>query len=81
MQRIADLLVEKGLAAEYRPDPAHRRAKLLQPAPACRDATARITPGHRRFAERLAARLDEADTRDCLRTLRHLSAVLDELSS
>src|SRR5690349_11617229 len=28
VQRIADLLVERGLA-EYRPNPAHRRAKLL----------------------------------------------------
>ncbi|MEV0145567.1 MULTISPECIES: MarR family winged helix-turn-helix transcriptional regulator [unclassified Nonomuraea] len=80
VRRIADLLVEKG-RAEYRPNPAHRRAKLLQPTPAGRDAIARITPGHRRFAERLAARLGEADTRDCLRALRRLSAAVDELSS
>ena len=33
VQRIADLLVERGLA-EYRPNPAHRRAKLL----ACTEA-------------------------------------------
>ena len=28
VQRVADLLVEHGLA-EYQPNPAHRRAKLL----------------------------------------------------
>jgi DNA-binding MarR family transcriptional regulator len=33
VQRVADLLVERGLA-EYRPNPAHRRAKLL----ACTEA-------------------------------------------
>ena len=33
VQRIADLLVQRGLA-EYRPNPAHRRAKLL----ACTEA-------------------------------------------
>jgi DNA-binding MarR family transcriptional regulator len=32
VQRIADLLVERGLA-EYRPNPAHARAKLLAPTP------------------------------------------------
>ncbi|MEV0195560.1 MarR family transcriptional regulator [Nonomuraea sp. NPDC050691] len=80
VQRIADLLVERGLA-EYRPNPAHRRAKLLQPTQAGRDAIALIDPGHRRFAERLVSRLGEAEARECLRALRRLSATLDELSS
>ncbi|GAA2301055.1 hypothetical protein GCM10010149_57740 [Nonomuraea roseoviolacea subsp. roseoviolacea] len=79
VQRIADLLVERGLA-EYRPNPAHRRAKLLQPTRAGRDAIALIVPGHRRFAERLVARLGEAEARECLRALRHLSSALDDLS-
>lgn len=30
VQRTADILVEQGLA-EYGPNPAHRRAKLLRP--------------------------------------------------
>ncbi|WP_217708454.1 MarR family winged helix-turn-helix transcriptional regulator [Nonomuraea rhodomycinica] len=79
VQRIADLLVERGLA-EYRPNPAHRRAKLLQPTAAGRDAIALITPGHRRFAGRLVARLGEAEARECLRALRLLSSALDDLS-
>uniref|UniRef100_UPI0015F010A0 MarR family winged helix-turn-helix transcriptional regulator n=1 Tax=Streptomyces phytophilus TaxID=722715 RepID=UPI0015F010A0 len=32
VQRIADVLVERDLAA-YEPNPAHRRAKLLRPTP------------------------------------------------
>ena len=47
VQRIADLLVERGLA-EYRPNPAHRRAKLLQPTAAGREAIAKIVPAHPR---------------------------------
>src|SRR5690606_23251823 len=44
VQRIADLLVDQGLA-EYRTNPAHRRAKLLAPTAAGR---ARDRPaGHR----------------------------------
>ncbi|MFC7591798.1 MarR family winged helix-turn-helix transcriptional regulator [Nonomuraea antimicrobica] len=43
VQRIADLLVERGLA-EYRPNPAHRRAKLLWPTDAGREAITKIAP-------------------------------------
>ncbi|CAM5668213.1 winged helix-turn-helix transcriptional regulator [Streptomyces californicus] len=39
VQRIADLLVERGLA-EYTENPAHRRAKLLQVTDAGRRAVA-----------------------------------------
>jgi len=42
VQRIADLLVERGLA-EYRPNPAHRRAKLL----ACTEAATGRSGGSR----------------------------------
>ena len=54
VQRIADVLVNRGLA-EYRPNPAHRRAKLLTPTPAGRAAIRRIAPEHAVFARRLAA--------------------------
>ncbi len=54
VQRIADVLVDRGLA-EYRPNPAHRRANLLTSAPAGRAAIRRIAPEHALFARRLAA--------------------------
>jgi DNA-binding MarR family transcriptional regulator len=84
VQRVADLLVEHGLA-EYRPNPAHRRAKLLAPTERGRAAINRIDPGHAAFAERLARAYEEEgeDGEDGLaravEALEHLSKVLDGL--
>ena len=80
MQRIADLLVEKGLA-EYLPNPAHRRANLLSPTDEGRAAIARIGPGHAAFADRLAEALGEAGLSETVRVLERLSAVLDGLAA
>ncbi|MEQ4715714.1 helix-turn-helix domain-containing protein [Nonomuraea sp. B19D2] len=80
VQRIADLLVERGLA-EYRPNPAHRRAKLLQPTAAGRASIAKIVPGHQAFADRLVAELGADGARDCLEALHRLSAALDRLDA
>lgn len=79
VQRIADLLVEKGLA-EYLPNPAHRRAKLLSPTPEGRAAVARINPAHQELADRLVAELGLQTARDCLAALHRLSDALDRLS-
>ncbi|MEU6473385.1 MarR family transcriptional regulator [Streptomyces massasporeus] len=78
VQRIADLLVERGLA-EYRPNPAHRRAKLLAPTGEGRAAIARIDPGHAAFADRLAEALGEAELAETVRLLERLSTVLDQV--
>ncbi|MGW2010377.1 MarR family winged helix-turn-helix transcriptional regulator [Streptomyces nigrescens] len=79
VQRIADLLVARGLA-EYRPNPAHRRAKLLAPTEEGRAAVARITPGHAEFAARLRAQLGGPEGFQRVTTaLEELSAALDEL--
>lgn len=78
VQRVADLLVERGLA-EYRPNPAHRRAKLLAPTAAGRAAIARINPGHQEFADRLVGELGADEARACLQALQRLSAALDGL--
>ncbi|UQX01800.1 MarR family transcriptional regulator [Streptomyces sp. RerS4] len=78
VQRVADLLVAQGLA-EYVPNPAHRRAKLLRPTEAGRAAIARIEPGHANLAGRLAEELGEAAFADTVRTLERLSAALDAL--
>ncbi|MFE3452651.1 MarR family winged helix-turn-helix transcriptional regulator [Nonomuraea sp. NPDC059194] len=79
VQRIADLLVEKELA-EYLPNPAHRRAKLLRPTPEGLAAVSRIDPGHQELAERLAAELGEAEWSAALQALTRLSAALDAIS-
>ena len=78
VQRIADLLVERGLA-EYRTNPAHRRAKLLAPTGEGRAAIARVSPGHTAYADRLAEVLGEARLAEAVEVLEGLSAVLDEL--
>ncbi|GAA2256793.1 MarR family winged helix-turn-helix transcriptional regulator [Streptomyces indiaensis] len=78
VQRIADLLVEKELA-EYRPNPAHRRAKLLAATEAGRAAIARIDPGHAAFADRLAEAFGEAELAEAVRLLERLSTVLDQV--
>ncbi|MEV5316786.1 helix-turn-helix domain-containing protein [Streptomyces sp. NPDC052687] len=78
VQRIADLLVERGLA-EYRPNPAHRRAKLLAPTGEGRAAIARIDPGHAAYADRLADALGEAGLAAAVEALELLSKALDEL--
>ncbi|MEV5892945.1 MarR family winged helix-turn-helix transcriptional regulator [Nonomuraea fuscirosea] len=78
VQRIADLLVERGLA-EYRPNPAHRRAKLLRPTAEGRAAIDEITPGHQEFADRLVGELGVETARECLEALRRLSAALDRI--
>ncbi|MFF0281779.1 MarR family winged helix-turn-helix transcriptional regulator [Rhodococcus aetherivorans] len=79
VQRIADLLVERGLA-EYLPNPAHRRAKLVAPTPAGREAVSGIDPAHAAFARRLADAVGEEDLAGALAAMRRLSAVLDELA-
>ncbi|MFF8357173.1 MarR family winged helix-turn-helix transcriptional regulator [Streptomyces chartreusis] len=79
VQRIADLLVDKGLA-EYRPNPAHRRAKLLAPTDEGRAAISRIDPGHAAFADRLAEAMGEAELADAVRVLERLSTVLDQIT-
>ncbi|MEV0379228.1 helix-turn-helix domain-containing protein [Nonomuraea sp. NPDC050643] len=76
VQRIADLLVERGLA-EYQPNPAHRRAKLVQPTAAGREAIAKIVPAHQAFADRLVGELGVEGARQCLEALQRLSTALD----
>lgn len=81
VQRIADLLVERGLAA-YEPNPAHRRAKLLVPTAEGREAMGRIGPGHAAFADRLSEALGgEREFAEVLATLGRLSEALDRLET
>ena len=78
VQRIADLLVERGLA-EYLPNPAHRTAKLLGPTTTGRDAVTRINPAHAAFAKRLANHLGHHEFEAICAALATLSAALEVL--
>ncbi|WP_328537574.1 MarR family winged helix-turn-helix transcriptional regulator [Streptomyces sp. NBC_00344] len=80
VQRIADLLVDQGLA-EYAPNPAHRRAKLLRPTDDGRAAIRRIGPAHADVATRLSDELGAAEFAGTARVLERLSAALASLES
>jgi DNA-binding MarR family transcriptional regulator len=79
VQRVADLLVGNELA-DYRPNPAHRRAKLLHPTEQGRAAVGRISPAHAALAERLAKEVGAEALRGALDNLAHLSDALDRLT-
>ncbi|MFE9682734.1 MarR family winged helix-turn-helix transcriptional regulator [Streptomyces sp. NPDC002701] len=79
VQRIADLLVERGLA-EYVPNPAHRRAKLLRPTGQGLDAVREIDPGHAVLAERLAQTLGEEGLSETVRVLERLIRAMDTVT-
>jgi DNA-binding MarR family transcriptional regulator len=79
VQRIADVLVDRGLAS-YQPNPRHRRAKLLGPTQEGIEAVRRISPAHAEFADRLAAELGSDQIRAVVATLSELSVTLDRLA-
>ncbi|MFJ6853654.1 MarR family winged helix-turn-helix transcriptional regulator [Streptomyces sp. NPDC091271] len=80
VQRVADLLVDRGLA-EYVANPAHRRAKLLRPTEEGRAAVSRIVPDHAEFAARLAEALGEEEFARTVQVLERLSDAMDTLPS
>jgi DNA-binding MarR family transcriptional regulator len=76
--RTADVLVDRGLA-EYQDNPAHRRAKLVAPTPAGREAIATINPQHARHARRLAAAFGTDELAEAVDAMARLSKVLESL--
>ncbi|WP_282779696.1 MULTISPECIES: helix-turn-helix domain-containing protein [unclassified Nocardia] len=78
VQRIADLLVDKGLA-EYRPNPAHRRAKLVAPTDAGYAAVQRIDPQHADISARLTEHLGIEEFTRVVDALTTLATALDAL--
>ncbi|GGV55383.1 MarR family transcriptional regulator [Streptomyces longisporoflavus] len=80
VQRIADLLVRRGLA-EYVPNPAHRRAKLLRPTDEGLAAVRKISPGHAEMAARLTDALGEDELAEAVRVLERLTSVLSGLDT
>jgi DNA-binding MarR family transcriptional regulator len=76
VQRVADQLVDRGLA-EYRPNRAHRRAKLLVCTEAGYWAIRQITLAHRPWVDRIGAELGAAELRETLDTMRRIVATLE----
>ena len=73
VQRIADLLVDKGLA-EYLPNPAHQRAKLVRPTDEGYAAIARLREAQHEWANRVSAQVSLEDLRTTLATMTALVA-------
>jgi DNA-binding MarR family transcriptional regulator len=76
VQRVADLLVDRGLA-EYRPNPAHRRAKLLACTEAGYWAIRRIALVVVPWGNRVGAEVGAGELRSALATMQRLVAVLE----
>ena len=73
VQRVADLLVERGWA-RYRDNPAHRRAKLLEPTDAGREAVDRLTEAQHAWADAVGAEIGEEELRRTLGSVRRIVA-------
>ncbi|MEV8371649.1 MarR family transcriptional regulator [Kribbella sp. NPDC056861] len=78
VQRTADVLAERGFA-EYRDNPAHRRAKLVAITPEGRAAINGISPHHARHAAELTAVMGPEQLAEAVEALTKLSAALDAL--
>jgi DNA-binding MarR family transcriptional regulator len=76
VQRVADLLVANHLA-EYRHNPAHRRAKLLACTEAGYWAIRQISFAAHPYANRIGAHVATEELRNTLTTMRHLAALLE----
>ena len=76
VQRVADLLVERGLA-QYRPNPSHRRAKLLACTEAGYWAVRRITLVQHPWANRIGAEVGADELRGALAAMRRLLAAVE----
>ena len=76
VQRVADLLVDRGLAA-YRPNPAHRRAKLLACTEAGYWAVRQISLAQVPWANRMGATIGADELRAALATLERLVAAIE----
>lgn len=76
VQRLADALVEDGLA-EYVENPRHRRAKLLRPTQAGWDAIDVIRPLQHAFTHRVTAEMTADELRQAVAVMDRLIAKLE----
>jgi DNA-binding MarR family transcriptional regulator len=77
VQRLADLLVEEGLAG-YQDNPRHARAKLLSLTEPGRDALARIRKQQRTWSNRLGERLGQEPLERTAAVLEAMLAAVTE---
>jgi DNA-binding MarR family transcriptional regulator len=80
VQRIADALVERGFA-EYRPNPAHQRAKLLACTEAGYWAIRQISIAQHPWADRVGTQIGTDALRQTLATMRALGELAQPTSS
>jgi DNA-binding MarR family transcriptional regulator len=73
VQRVADLLVEQGWA-RYRDNPAHRRAKLVEPTDAGRRAVTRLAAAQHAWADAVGGTVGEEELIAALSILQRISA-------
>lgn len=76
VQRLADALVEAGMA-EYAPNPAHRRAKLLRPTSAGWAAIEIIRPRQYDWTHETTAAISAEELRAAVATMERVIAVLE----
>jgi len=79
VQRVANRLLAEGLL-EKSDNPAHKRAPLLAPTQAGRDAIARIAPGQTAFSERIVEAFGRAELESLISELQRLSEVVSKTS-
>lgn len=77
VQRVADLLVERGLG-EYLMNPAHRTSRLLACTEAGYWAIRRITLAQHPWADRVGSQVGARDLHSAAETMERLVAVLNE---
>ncbi len=80
VQRVADLLVEHQLA-EYRPNPAHARARLLVPTTSGREAIGKLRPGAVTWARAVTDAIGEDDIRHTVEVMDRIIALVPDLST
>lgn len=71
VQRVADILVERGWA-RYQDNPAHRRAKLLEPTPSGRAAVESLAVAQHAWADAVGTAVGEDELRHALAILRRI---------
>jgi DNA-binding MarR family transcriptional regulator len=76
VQRVANLLVEHGLA-EYRPNPTHRRAKLLACTEAGYWAVRRISVAQHPWSNRIGAEVGARELGEAHETMQRIVAALE----
>lgn len=71
VQRVADILVERGWAV-YVENPSHRRAKLLAPTDIGRSTVKSLTADQYLWADAVAAEIGEEELQRTLATIRRI---------